>query len=279
MSRIAGAFASAAVERRIAVVPYLTVGYPDLASTRDLALALVEGGADLVELGIPFSDPLADGATIQRSSFVALQNGTNLTRCIETAAAIRREASTPLVFMGYYNPILRYGVDQFCGQCAEAGVDGLIVPDLPPEEACELTTACRRSQIDLIFLVAPTSTDERLALVAREASGFVYCVALAGTTGARASLAVGLREFVGRVRRHTGLPLAVGFGISTPEHVAELASYADGAVVGSALIEHIDRLAADERQVGTRDYIRSLRDASLGSTAASSTQSTRRESA
>jgi tryptophan synthase alpha chain len=261
MSAIADAFAAARAERRIAVIPYLTVDYPNLDATRDLALALVAGGADIVELGIPFSDPLADGATIQRSSFVALRNGTNLNRCIETADAIRQETSAPLVFMGYYNSILCFGTDRFCGRCRDAGVDGLIVPDLPPEEASELKTACQRSQIDLIFLVAPTSTDERLALIAGEASGFVYCVALAGTTGARASLAAGLREFVGRVRTHTDLPLAVGFGISRPEHVAELAEYSDGAIIGSALMDLIDRLPAGERMTGVRDYIRSLREA------------------
>ena len=256
---IEGAFAAARAQNRIGLIAFLTVGYPTPDATRHVALALVEGGADLIELGIPFSDPLADGATVQRASYAALQQGVNVACCLETAAAIRAQTPTPLAFMGYYNPILRFGVERFCQHCAAAGVNGLIVPDLPPEEAGELKQACHNNGLALVFLVAPTSTEERLARVAAEASGFVYCVSLSGTTGARAKLAHGLREFVGRVRQHTDLPLAVGFGVSRPEHVAEIATFADGAVVGSALIDLLDALPPAERTTGMTCFIADLR--------------------
>ncbi|MBX6771001.1 MAG: tryptophan synthase subunit alpha [Chloroflexi bacterium] len=256
--RIGQAFARTQAQGRIALMPYLPVGYPDVETTVALAPALARAGADLFELGIPYSDPLADGATIQRATHVALENGVTPALCLEVASAIRRAVDAPILLMSYYNPIARFGPERFCRQAAAAGADGLIVPDLPPEEADELRGAARANALDLIFLVAPTSTDERLRLVAAAATGFLYCVSLAGVTGARAHLASGLADYLTRVRRVTSLPLAVGFGISRPEHVRQIARYADGAIVASALIDRLDALPRAEQVAGAAAFIRDL---------------------
>ena len=264
MSRIEATFARLRSTGRLALIPYVTVGYPDVATTVDLVPALVEAGADLVELGVPFSDPLADGVTIQRASHAALAAGVTSRTCLEVAAQIRARTQAPIILMGYYNPILRRGPAAYCQDAAEAGVDGLIVPDLPPEEADELQGAARDFGLDVIFLLAPTSTDDRIRTVCQRASGFVYCASLAGVTGARTSLAAGLAELTGRIRRHTGLPLAVGFGISRPEHVTEVGKVADGAIVGSAVIDRLESLPAAERVAGTAAFVATLRAAADG---------------
>ena len=239
---------------------YITVGYPQLDSTPALVRALVEGGADFVELGVPFSDPLADGATIQRSSFQALENGVNLEHCLGVAASLRQDGvNVPLIFMGYYNPFLRYGLGRLASACQEAGVDGLIIPDLPPEEAEELAGHCRASSMDLIFMLAPTSTEERIARVCQMVSGFVYCVSLTGVTGARSRLSPAVAPFLARVRRHTSLPLAVGFGISSREQVEEISRLAEAAVVGSALIDLIDRTPPERRSAELAGFVRNLK--------------------
>jgi len=256
--RIARVFERTKAQGRIALMPYLAIGYPDVETTLALAPALVEAGADLFELGIPYSDPLADGATVQRATQVALRNGVTSRVCLEVAATIRRQVDVPLLLMGYYNPIVHYGPERFCAAAREAGVDGLIVPDVPPEEADTLQAAATRNQIDLIYFVAPTSTDERLRLVSEIAQGFIYCVSLSGVTGARSQLSASLPEYLTRVRRVTTLPLAVGFGISRPEHVEVVARYADGAIVASALIDLLDRLPAAEKVTGAAAYIREL---------------------
>ena len=256
--RIAEVFERTKAQGRIALMPYLAVGYPDVETTLALAPALVEAGADLFELGMPYSDPLADGATLQRATQVALRNGVTSKVCLEVAAKIRRQVDVPLLLMGYYNPIVHFGQEQFCAAAAEAGVDGLIVPDVPPEEAGALQAAATRNQIDLIYLVAPTSTDERLRTVSEVAQGFVYCVALSGVTGARSQVSASLPEYLARVRRFTTLPLAVGFGISRPEHVEAVARHADGAIVASALIDHLDRLAPGEKVAGAAAYVKAL---------------------
>lgn len=260
IERIQEALAQGRRRRQTALVPFLTVGYPDLAATVELVAALAQGGAALVELGVPFSDPLADGTTIQRASQVALSQGVTLTRCLEVCGQLRGKGLTlPLILMGYYNPILAYGVAPFCAHCRSNGVDGIIVADLPPEEAAELRAAAREQGLALVFLVAPTSTPERIRKVCTAASGFIYCVSVTGVTGARESLPPELPEFLGRVRAQTSLPLVVGFGVSQREQVAALGGLADGVVVGSALIDHIEALPPSERVAGVRSFIQDLR--------------------
>lgn len=241
--RIAAAFAQARAEQRAALLSYLTLGYP----TPDLSLALLEaaaaGGADLLELGVPFSDPLADGPVIQRATHAALQQGMTVARCLEMADWLRqRGIRTPFLLMGYYNPILAYGEEAFCRDCARTGVDGLIVPDLPPEEGESLEEACGRHGLGLVYLLAPTSPPERLRLVIERSQGFVYLVSVTGITGPRERLPADLAAFIARVRAATDKPLAVGFGIATPEQARQVAALADGVIVGSALV----RMAAEE---------------------------------
>jgi len=259
MSRIRAKFAELKERSEIGLILYLTVGFPDLETTLALVPTIVAAGADIIELGIPFSDPLADGATIQRSSYAALQRGVTLETCLAACQELRtRGVEVPLILMGYYNPVLHYGLERFTEACAASGADGVIVPDLPPEEAGSLLQECRRRGIDVIFLLAPTSTDERIAAVCRASQGFIYCVSLTGVTGARHDLASGLPAFIARVRQHTDLPLAVGFGISSPAHVETIAATADAAVIGSALIDIIDKSSPEERQARVREYVSGL---------------------
>jgi tryptophan synthase alpha chain len=259
---IASTFEAARSEGRPALMPYFTLGYPTQSASLNIITAIARAGADLIELGIPFSDPLADGPTIQHSTQLALENGTSVARCLEMTAQLRAGGITqPLLLMGYYNPILAYGVGRFVADATQAGADGLIVPDLPPEEAGELEGHCRDHGLGLVFLVAPTSTPERLALVAAHSTGFLYLVSLAGVTGARAQLASDLEEFVGRVRAVTTLPLAVGFGISTPLQASQVGSLADGVIVGSALILAAGQSDQPEQAAGAfvADYKEALR--------------------
>lgn len=258
-SRIGDAFARARDEKRIALVAFLTAGYPTLAESEDLFLSLVRGGADVIEIGVPFSDPIAEGRTIQRSSQVALEQGTSLGDCLALARRLREAhgVTAPLLTMGYYNPILHYGVERFAAAAAAAGIDGVIVPDLPTEESDALAGALRANGLDFVFLLAPTSTDARIAAVAERASGFIYCVSLTGVTGGR-SMLPDLGGYLGRVRARTDLPLAVGFGISTPDHVRQVAALADGAIVGSALIDAIDAAPPAERAAAAEAFVRRL---------------------
>lgn len=234
MSRITSVFAG---QRHAAFIPYVTIGYPSLEATLEVVPLLEKSGANIVELGIPFSDPLADGVTIQQASFHALQNGVTPARCLEVAQALQRSVELPLVFLTYFNPVLSYGLEAFCADSAHAGVDGLIIPDLPPEEAAELEEAAARHGLDLIYLLAPTSTEERISQVAQRSRGFVYLVSVTGVTGTRDNIPPGLGEFVARVRRSVALPLCLGFGISTPEQAAEVAKIVDGVIVGSRLVQ------------------------------------------
>ncbi|MFM9108480.1 MAG: tryptophan synthase subunit alpha [Chloroflexota bacterium] len=262
-SRLAGAFARARAEGRTALVPFLTAGYPTLDESEELFAALARGGADAIEIGVPFSDPLADGATIQRTSERAIANGVSLGDCLALAGRLRaRGVTQPLVLMGYYNPILRYGVERFAAESAAAGADGFIVPDLPTEESEELLAACRANGRDLIFLLAPTSTEARIASVAERASGFIYCVSLTGVTGGRAELP-DLRPYLARVRAKTDLPLAIGFGISSPEQVRQVGAVADGAIIGSALIDAIDRAPAGEAPAAAEAFMRRLAEGAV----------------
>ena len=265
MGRIATTLKRLRWEKEAALIPYVTVGYPSLDDTRQIVPLMARQGADLIELGVPFSDPLADGATIQRASHAALQNGVTMADCLSVAAEARRANEVPLLLMSYYNLIHKYGVERLAADCAAAGADGLIVPDLPPEEAGDLKVACEESGLDLIFLVTPTSTDERLRLVAEMASGFIYCVSVTGVTGARSQVGTDLENFITRVRKHTDLPLVVGFGISTPEHVARVARVAQGAVVGSALMDLIERLPEDDLITGVAEFVREMKTGTLRS--------------
>ena len=238
---ITQAFEQARTSGCAALMPYFTLGYPNAETSIEIVRSVAESGADLIELGVPFSDPLADGPTIQRSTQVALEGGITVRRCMELAAELRKlSIEQPLLLMGYINPILAYGIERFVEDAAASGVDGLIVPDLPPEEAGELETACKKAGMALVYLLAPTSTDERIRLVAERSSGFIYLVSVTGVTGARATLAADLAEFVERVRCFTTMPLAVGFGISTPEQAAQVGRTADGVIVGSALINAVE---------------------------------------
>ncbi len=257
--RIQQAFAAMKRQGRTGLVLYVTVGFPDVKTTLELAPALERAGAAIIELGVPFSDPLADGATIQKASFHALAQGVTLRTCLETAATLRRGGvALPLIFMGYYNPILAMGIQEFVDQCKACGVDGLIVPDLPPDESVPLREAAAAKDIDLICLLAPTSTDKRIAEACATASGFIYCVSLAGVTGARSQVSEEGLRLVGRVRRHTKLPIAVGFGISLREHVEAVGRYAEAAVVGSALVSAIDNAAPGQAVTQAVKFVREL---------------------
>ncbi len=242
VQRIAAAFQTAQMANRAALMPYLTLGYPDPETSLTLVETVAAAGADLLELGVPFSDPLADGSTIQQATHVALQQGTSVHRCLEMGLTLReRGLEVPFLLMGYYNPILAYGERAFCRACQEAGVDGLIVPDLPPEEGGDLERVCQEHGLALVYLLAPTSPPERMALVADRSQGFIYLVSLTGVTGARQNLPPDLAAFISRARQTTDKPLAVGFGISTPQQTAQVARLADGVIVGSALVKMAGR--------------------------------------
>ncbi len=223
-----------------ALIAYLTVGYPSIEATYEAASTLANEGCDIIELGIPFSDPLADGVTIQRASFQALQQGITPQVCLDVAYKLHQKIATPLVFMTYYNPVFIFGLEAFCQASVRAGIDGLIVPDLPPEEGSELEAIASQLKLDLIYLLAPTSTEERISMVAKRSQGFIYLVSLTGVTGARETLPLELEDFAKRVRQKARQPLCVGFGISTPEQAKRVARVADGVIVGSHLIRLIE---------------------------------------
>lgn len=240
MSRIDERFASLRARNERALVCFVTIGDPHISSTVSLVKTLADAGADVVELGIPFSDPLADGPSIQASSQRALAHGTSVAKSLEIVHQIRAACpSLPLVVMTYYNPILRYGLEQYVKDAKQAGVDGHIVTDLTPEEAGPWKELCCEHALDTIFLVAPTSTDARIQKATQLCCGFVYCVSRTGVTGARSDVPEELPEVVTRIRRYTHLPVCVGFGISRPEQAHAIGAFADGVVVGSALVDFI----------------------------------------
>ena len=257
--RINHAFEHARAQGRIALAPFVTVGFPSPAATPGIVRAIVDAGADVIELGVPFSDPLAEGPTIQKSSFAALEKGVTPQLCIDMAASLRKDGiKTPFILMGYYNPVLAFGPEKFCQKAAAAGVDGLIVADLPPEEAGPLTDIANSRGLAVIPLLALTSTDARVAVGCARAGGFIYCVSVLGVTGARAAVSERVRGLVEKVRQHSRLPVGVGFGISKPEHVADVAQFADGAVVGSALIDVIGRGPENDAAERAGMFIKSL---------------------
>jgi tryptophan synthase alpha chain len=255
MSRISSVFQKPGHK---ALIPYITVGYPKLEFTLEAVPLLAQSGADIIELGIPFSDPLADGATIQESSYQALQNGITPEICLEAALKLRQKTAAPLVFMTYFNPVLSYGLEKFCQDSVSAGIDGIIVPDLPPEESSAMESACLKSGLDFIFLLAPNSTRERIRFIAEKSKGFIYLVSVTGVTGARDALPGGLEEFISRVRSIANQPLCVGFGISIPEQAKQITTLADGIIIGSKLIQLIK---ADESLRSLQTFILEMRAA------------------
>ncbi|HEX8137832.1 MAG TPA: tryptophan synthase subunit alpha [Pyrinomonadaceae bacterium] len=245
MSRISEAFARVRRERVRGLIPFITAGDPDLETTRRLLVELAQAGALLIELGVPFSDPVADGPVIQRASERALRHNFGVAEILDTVAEAQKEAQVSVVLFSYFNPLLSYGLERLSREARGAGIDGVLVTDLVPEEAAEFAGLLKAHELDMIFLVAPTSTDARLRLVAERASGFIYAVSRAGVTGARAEMSRDAERLVARVRRFSDLPVAVGFGISNAEQVADVWRYAEAAVVGSAIVAEIERLNAE----------------------------------
>ena len=261
MNRLEQAFAKAAAERRKALIVYVCAGDPDLETTRALVPRLAAAGADLIELGVPFSDPIADGPVIQAASQRALDRGTTPGKVLELVERIRQEGcTTPLVLMGYLNPMVSLGVERFCERAHAAGADGLIIPDLPHDESDGLAAICAAQGLDLILLAAPTTLPERLAAIGRKTRGFLYFVSVTGVTGARAELPADLPERLAAAKRATAFPLAVGFGISSPEQVRALAPASDAVVVGSAVVRTLYERGAD----ATIELVRSLAAALRG---------------
>jgi tryptophan synthase alpha chain len=242
---IASTFERCRREKRAAFIPYLTAGDPDLATSARLVEALARGGADIIELGVPFSDPIADGPVNQRAAYRALRSGTSLSGVLELVSQVRADIETPIVLFTYYNPIQVRGVEHFAEQASASGVDGILCVDLPPEEGGELVPALVEQGIDPVFLLAPTSTRDRIRKVAEASRGFVYYVSRTGVTGERSALSASLASELRRVRRIVGLPIAVGFGISTPEQAKAVARLADGVVVGSALVRIVEEHSND----------------------------------
>jgi len=222
-------------------IPFITAGDPDLETSQQLMIELARAGASVIELGVPFSDPMADGPVIQRASMRALRHNFGIAEILQTASAARKKVDTPIVLFSYFNPLLQFGISRLASEAKAAGVDAVLVTDLIPEEAQEVSDTLARSGLDMIFLVAPTSTDDRLQMVAQKASGFIYAVSRTGVTGQTDSVSDAAAELVRRVKTYSKLPVAVGFGISTPEQVREVWSYADAAVVGSAIVAEIEK--------------------------------------
>ncbi len=246
MSRLNSTFATLTAEGRGGLITYITAGDPDLPHTGAILLALQSGGADVLEVGVPFSDPLADGPVIQRASERALRNGTTLQKVLQLVADVRARVTVPIVLFTYVNPIVRFGARPFAKEAAAAGVDAVLALDLPVEEADGVHAALGGEAVDMIFLVAPTSTTERIRRAAVLGRGFLYAVSRLGVTGARAQVAPPAREVVGRIRSETDLPVAVGFGVSRPEHVKEIGTFADAAVVGSALVSLVEQWEGED---------------------------------
>lgn len=258
LAAITETFARAKAEGRATFMPFFTVGYPDLLTSITVMQALADAGADALEIGMPFSDPLADGPTIQHASQIALENGTRISDCVAAVRTLRERGVTiPLVMMGYLNPLLAYGLERFVTDAAAAGASGFIVPDLPTEEADEFNALCAAHGLGFTPLLAPNSTPARIAEVVKAARGFVYLVSVTGVTGARDSLPPDLTDYIERARAATNLPLAVGFGISKPSHVRQVAAHADGVIVASALIRLLEHAGVE----AVRDLAASLRAA------------------
>ena len=261
-TRISKRFADLRASGEIGIIPYITAGDPDLDATLKFVLALADAGADVIELGVPFSDPLADGPTIQRASERALKSGTTLSGVLDLVRRIRQKIQVPLVLFSYYNPILQMGLEKFAKAAAEAGADGVLATDLTPEESADYYRLLHEQNLDTIFLAAPTSNEERLKKIAAATSGFLYIISRTGVTGAKDSLPDELPALLRRARQFTDLPIAVGFGISLPSHVSVLGGLADAAVVGSALVSEIENASSTEAAAAAlRDRVLRLKEA------------------
>ncbi len=252
MSKIINAFKNGK-----AFIGFLTAGDPSLEKTEEFVLEMVKAGADLIEIGIPFSDPIAEGEVIQRANIRALANGTTMDKVFETVKKIRQKTQVPLVFLTYLNPVFTYGYDHFFRECSEYGIDGVIIPDIPFEEKSELMPFSDKYNVDIISLIAPTS-EERINKLASCAKGFVYCVSSKGVTGVRSEIKTDLKSIVSSVRSATKVPVAVGFGISTPEQASEISKYADGIIVGSAIVKIIEQYG-DDAATPLYDYVSELK--------------------
>jgi tryptophan synthase alpha chain len=263
LEHIAEVFSQKKAQGCPALMPYFTLGFPQRDASLQVIEAIATAGADLIELGIPFSDPLADGPSIQHSAQAALENGITVRGCLEMVQILRRRGiSQPLLLMGYYNPVLNYGPEKFIVDASRAGADGLIIPDLPLEEAGVIEAACREAGLALAYLVAPTTPDDRLAQITGRSSGFVYAVSLVGVTGARSQVSKSLPDFLQRIRQKTDQPIAVGFGISTPEQAAQIGKMAEGVIVGSALIDTAGKAANPAQAAG--EFISAISKALAG---------------
>ena len=259
-NRIDVTLAALRAEGKAALAPFVTVGYPDMPTSVEMAVAILESGADMLEMGIPFSDPLADGPTVQMTSFRALENGTTLRDALECLRGLReRGVDSPLVFMGYLNPFLNYGMERFAEEASEAGMDGIIIPDLPPEEAAPYKKILNSHGIHLIPLLAPTSTEKRIEQACKQASGFIYCVSVTGVTGARSELSGGVEGLARRIRARSDLPILVGFGVSRREHVESIARFADGAVLASAMLDSVSQVPTEDAAETAARFVRGLR--------------------
>lgn len=258
-SRIADAFNQLKNENRKGFIPFITAGDPDLQTTKNLLLMLAKNGATVIELGVPFSDPMADGVVIQRASERALKHDFGIAEILNLVSEVRRETDAAIILFSYFNPLLQYGLEELCADAKDAGVDGFLVTDLVPEEAGEFSRLLRANDLDMIFLIAPTSSDERLKMVAERASGFIYAVSRTGVTGAREKTSDSAAVLVERMRRFSALPVAVGFGISTAKQIQETWKYADAAVVGSAIVREIENASGDEKLVEkVGEFVRKL---------------------
>lgn len=262
MSRISKAFQELRSTSKKALIVYITAGDPCLDMTEKLVYSIESAGADIIELGIPFSDPIADGPTIQRSTHRALMNGVKIADVFQMIRRVREKCTVPLVFLVYYSSIYRYGVKRFLEECRDSGVDGLVVPDLPPEESEEYKGLADQFGLDTIYLVAPVSSDHRIKTIVDYSQGFIYCVSVTGTTGVRDSVSDDLEEFIKRVKAKTSKPVAVGFGVAKPEHVAHIVNFADGVIVGSALVEQLEEVStSEERLAVAHSFVTNLRAA------------------
>ncbi|MDD2273150.1 MAG: tryptophan synthase subunit alpha [Desulfuromonadaceae bacterium] len=261
MSRLATRFSALQTKQSKALVTFITAGDPNLSTTEEMIYLLEDAGADIIELGVPFSDPMADGPTIQLSSERALTSGTTLHGILDVVRKVRTRSAIPIILMGYLNPVHAYGYDRFCQDASEAGVDGVLLVDMPPEESLELTVPARRCGLDVIFLLTPTSDAARISAVERLGSGFVYYVTVTGVTGARTSVSTTLVQELSRVKQTISLPVMAGFGISTPAQAAEVGCLADGVVVGSAIVKLFEQYCGEQLKQKLSRYVTDLKQA------------------